>query len=421
MSDARFDIKLPDPYKEKWREAYRADKDDSPRLSSYQSPNGEPVPFIYKSLDFSGGQSVDTAEYPFFGLWSNEALNQKPQTITVHGYLRGEYYLQQRIAFLDALMIPTSDETPGFFDHPLWGRFKVVVDTYSIAEAANENGQCELTLNLKRAGVSSEARTLELNPQDLAKPEDAANIASKFFAKINADYRTLMQGFGVIKTQLLAITGVLQLPQNMLNGITNEVTGIANLIAQGVQSPMLLSQALVNSIFSISAAVISIKESAETTSKYFSEQNNQKNAVLNFLSASNWTLPVETATVRQEETKRASENLYRAVSLCGAASVLMSMENVTRGQMGRYWAMYCKLENNVDLEDPDMYSAFVEMRSALSVKLRQSNMSREQKKTFEKPVPLVFLSHYLNCDEEKIRTMNFIKDSFLISGETSYV
>jgi len=421
MSEPRFDIKLPDPYKEKWREAYRTDKDDSPRLSSYQSPNGEPIPFIYKSLDFSGGQSVDTAEYPFFGFWSNEALNQKPQTITVHGYLRGEYYLQQRIAFLDALMIPTSDNTPGFFDHPLWGRFKVVVDAYSVAESANENGQCEITLNLKRAGVSSEARTLELTPQELAKPEDAANTASKIFAKINADYRMLMQGFGVIKTQLLAITGVLQLPQNILNGITNEVTGIANLIAQGVQSPMLLSQALVNSIFSISAAVTSVKESAETANKYFSEQNNQKNAALNFLSASNWTLPVETATIRQEETKRASENLYRAVSLCGAASVLMAMENVTRGQMGRYWAMYCKLENSVDLEDPDMYSAFVEMRSALSAKLRQSNMSREQKKTFDKPVPLLFLSHYLDCDEKKIRAMNFIKDSFLISGETSYV
>ena len=111
----RFDISLPGLYDEEWRKAYRTEKDGIPRLSSYRAPDGKPIPFIYKNLDFSGGQSVDTAEYPFFGLWSNEALNQKPQTITVRGYLRGEYYPQPRAALLDALTVPTSDDFPGFF------------------------------------------------------------------------------------------------------------------------------------------------------------------------------------------------------------------------------------------------------------------------------------------------------------------
>jgi prophage DNA circulation protein len=421
MSEARFDISLPSPYKEKWREAYRADKEDNPRLSSYQSPNGEPIPFIYKSLDFSGGQSVDTAEYPFFGLWSNEALNQKTQTITVHGYLRGEYYLQQRADFLDALMIPTSDDTPGFFDHPLWGRFKVVVESYNITESANENGQCELTLTLKRAGVSLESRAQGLKPQYLVKPKDTAGIAAGIFAKNNADYKTLLQGFGVIKTQLLAITGALQLPRNIINGITNEITGIANLIAQGVQSPILLAQALVNAVFSIAAAVVSVEESPQAAGKYLSGQNNKKAAALNFLSAGTWTLPIEAATVRQDETKRASENLYRAVSLCAAAEIIMSMEDATRGQMDGYWALYTKLENSISLEDPDMYEAIVEMRSALSENLRQSNISHELKKTLERPVPLLFLSHYLNCDEDQLRILNAIEDSLLVSGEVIYV
>jgi prophage DNA circulation protein len=421
MSEARFDIALPAPYKDKWREAYRADKDDNPRLSSYQAPDGRPVPFIYKSLDFSGGQAIDTAEYPFFGLWSNEALNQKTQAITVHGYLRGEHYLLQRTVLLDALMVSTSDDAPGFFDHPLWGRFKVVVESYNVTESANENGQCELTLTFKRAGVSLENRARELSPYDFFKPEKTARTACGIFAKINANYKTLLQGFGFIKTQLLTITGILQLPQTILNGITNEITSITNLISQGIQSPMLLAQTLVNSVFSIAAAVVSIEESASTTVKYFSDRNNKKNAALNFLTARNWTLPFEAVTVQQEETKKSVENLYRTVSLCAAAEIMMSMKNVNRSQIDGYWALYIKLENAISLEEPDIYKTIVEMRSALSVKLRQNDITHELKKTLEKPVPLLFLSHYLGCDGDQLRTMNFIEDSFLISGEVSYV
>jgi len=422
MSEARFDIKLPTPYKDKWREAYRADKDDAPRLSSYQAPNGKPIPFIYKSIEFSGGQSVDTAEYPFDGLWSNEALNQKPQSITVHGYLRGEYYLQQRMDFLNALMVRTSDDEPGFFDHPLWGRFKVVVDNYNVSESANENGQCELTLTLKRAGVSLENRALELSPQELAKPEDVALTAVEIFTKTYFDPQMLLQVFGAIKARLLAITGILQLPQNILNGITNEITGITNLIAQGVQTPMQLAQAFVNVGFSIAAAVISIGESAQTVGIYFSGRNNKKKSVLEFLSASTWTLPIEAVTIMQNKTKEASENLYRTVSLCVAAEILMSMDdNTTHDQMIGYWSLYTKLENSINLEDPDMYEAVVNMRSALSLKLRQSDMNRELKKTIEKPVPLLFLSHYLGCDEDQLRILNFIEDSLLVSGDVSYV
>jgi len=421
MSEARFDIALPTPYKDKWREAYRSDTDDNPRFSSYQPPEGEPIPFIYKSIEFSGGQSVDTAEYPFNGLWSNEALNPKPQSITVHGFLRGEYYLQQRAVFLAALMIRTSDDSPGFFDHPLWGRFKVVVFNYNIFEAANENGQCELTLTLKRAGVSLKSRASRLNSQKFVKPLDKALFITKIFAKINADHKTLLKVFGVIKTHLLTIIAVMQFPQNLLNGITNEITGIANLIAQGVQSPMLLAQAFVNAAFSIAAAVISIGESAQAVEKYFSGQNTKKIAVLNFLSASTWTLPIEPATERQFETIEESENLYRAISLCVATEILMSMEDVTHEQIDGYWVLYTKLENSINQEDPDMYESIVEMRTTLSVKLRQSDINRELKKKIEKPLPLLFLSHYLDCNEDKLRTMNRIEDSFLISGELSYV
>jgi len=421
MSEARFDISLPTLYREKWREAYRSDKDDSPRFSSYQAPDRAPIPFIYKSLDFSGGQSVDTAEYPFFGLWSNETLNKKTQSITVHGYLRGEYYLQQRADFLAALMVTTSDDAPGFFDHPLWGRFKVIVENYNVTEAADANGQCEISLTFKRAGVSLEARAGALIPHDLSKPEDAANAAVKIFAKINSASTILLKGFGVIKSLLLSITGTLQLPQSILNGIVNEIIGIENLTAQGIQTPVLFAQALVNSAFAIAAGAFSIKESAQASGEYFGAQNSKRKTLLNFLSAEKMTLPIETATVQQEETKKATENLYRTISLCAAAKIMGEMEEASRDQMDGYWALYCKLENSINLENPDVYKAVVEMRSILSSKLRQSAMNRELKKKIERPVPLLFLSHYLGCDEERLRAMNVIEDSFLISGEVSYV
>jgi prophage DNA circulation protein len=129
-----FDPALPRPYKENWREAYRYDKDDSPRLSAYQAPDGNPVPFVLDSVRLSGGQSVDTAEYPFFGLWSNTPLNEKPHAITVHGFIRGDAYIKNRNALIEALRMRTDDDTPGFLDMPLWGRFPVVVVSYDVEE-----------------------------------------------------------------------------------------------------------------------------------------------------------------------------------------------------------------------------------------------------------------------------------------------
>jgi prophage DNA circulation protein len=421
MSEPLFDISLPSPYSHRWREAYRYYKDDSPRLSSYQAPDGEPIPFIYKDINFSGGQAVDTAEYPFFGLWSNEALNQKTQSITVHGFLRGDFYIQQRTAFLDALMVPTSDDYPGFFDHPLWGRFKVVVENYNIQEAANENGQCEISLTLKRAGVSLDTRATVLSPADFIRPKDVALIAVEEFASTELDSPTLLNAFGQIKGLLLKGIGRIQAAQTRLNSLTNEITSISNLIAQGVQSPMLLAQALVNAVIAVADAAISIGESAGTVRRYFFGSDNRKAAVLNFLSASSWTLLIDTYTVRQSETKSATENLYRTVCLCASAELLAQMENATVNEMCGYWALYTRLENSVSLENPDIYQAVTEMRAMLSQKLRTTAMSSELKKNIQRPVPLLFLSHYLGCDDEKLRAMNLIEDSLLVSGEVAYV
>jgi hypothetical protein len=119
---ARFNASLPTPYEENWREAYRADSGDSPRTASYQAPGGEAIPFIQKSFRFSGGQSQDTAEYPFGGLWSNEYLNEKPQSLTVEGYLRGPAYIAQRNKLIGR---------PGPYPGACSGKFTTTEKVYS--------------------------------------------------------------------------------------------------------------------------------------------------------------------------------------------------------------------------------------------------------------------------------------------------
>jgi hypothetical protein len=64
---AGFDPAPPSPYSGNWTEAARADGEGSPRFTAYQTPGGTPVPFIQESFNFRGGQSLDTAEYPFHG------------------------------------------------------------------------------------------------------------------------------------------------------------------------------------------------------------------------------------------------------------------------------------------------------------------------------------------------------------------
>jgi prophage DNA circulation protein len=276
----KFDTSLPTLYNENWKEAYRSDETDSPRLSTYQAPNGKPIPFIYKSIRFSGGQSVDTAEYPFWGLWSNEALNEKPQMLNVQGFLRGAYYLQQRTALVDALRAHTSDETPGFLDLPLWGRFPIVVVDYGVEENVDEGGQCAVSLTLTRAGVPVEERAKVLEPVDFTKPEAVAAVAQKRFSTLEADTPTLLSGFRKIKEKLQAALGRVHETQIKIyattNEINNEINGISNLIAQGISAPGELAQTFVNAAFSFVNGIIKIAETPENITEFFMQRNNKK-------------------------------------------------------------------------------------------------------------------------------------------------
>jgi hypothetical protein len=422
-----FDPALPKPYKENWREAYRYDEDDSPRLSTYQPPEGEPVPFVFDSFRLSGGQSVDTAEYPFFGFWSNTPLNEKPQAITVNGFIRGDAYIKNRNAFIEAARVKTGDDNPGFLDLPLWGRFPVVVISHDVEEKGQQNGQCSISLTLTRAGVTVEERWKfegEFEGKTAAAAgelEDAAVDEFDKKLKGSADPETLAGAFGRFKGLLAGAVGRVQGAASALNAMTNEAAGISNLIAQGVRAPRELAQALFSAADSIAAGIQEITNSAGDTAAYFTTRDNTRNALINFLSGGGYRLDVEAVTVKQVITKTASENLYRTMSLCAAGQLLVQLGSPSYQQALNFWTLYERLEASIDQTDPAIYRAIRDMRIAAARELAARSLDTELSRYISAPAPLLYLAHYLGCDNEKLRQLNKPADSFVMRGNVSYV
>jgi hypothetical protein len=430
MSDIRSPAVLPGPYKENWREAYRHDKDDTPRLSTYQAPEGDPVPFVFDSVRLSGGQSVDTAEYPFFGLWSITPLNEKPQAITVNGFVRGDAYIKNRNALIEALRITTDDDNPGFIDLPLWGRFPVVVVSYDVEEKGKENGQCSVSLTVTRAGVTTEERRefagggFEFYKKTEAEAEKLKDAAVDRFDKAladNTDTAAMAGGFARFTTSLLGIIGRLQGAESALNAMTGKVVGITSLIAQGVRAPRALAQALFSAASGIIAGAMEIKNSGADTYNYFGSLDNMGNMLLQFFSAGNYRLDTEAVTVKQVITQEAAENLYRTVALCAAAQILVQLEDPTYQQVKSYWALYEKLEAGVDHADPAVYRAIQDLRIAAARELAARRLDTELTRYINAPSPLLYLAHYLGCDNEKLRKLNRPADSFVMRGDVIYV
>jgi len=443
-AEQRFDAALPAPYKEKWREAYRADSSESPRAASYQAPGGEAVPFIQKSFRFSGGQSKDTAEYPFGGLWSNEYLNEKPQSLTVDGYLRGPDYITRRNKLIEALRVPTGDDNPGYIDLPFWGRFPVVVsDSYEISETADEQGQCAVTVSFTRAGVSIDDRMDELPPasEELENAAEKLKIAAidGFEARLKGrmDIKALMAAFGKFKNILLGILGRIQGAQAFLNAMTNEALGIMSLINRGISLPREYAQALLNAATSIAGGIFEIKNSAALYGRDISgvastnasasaapslpPPDNAGNVLINFLSADTYTLSEETATPSQEATETAAENLYRTTAFLVSAQIIANMDFLSYKKASGYWRLLEKLEESIDRENPAVYAAMQAVHNALSRELSGREISRETSRDIPAPVPLLYLAHRLGCGEDRLRELNSVADSFVIEGDVSYV
>lgn len=441
-----FDPSLPRTYSDSWREAY-GQGTDTPRLSSYQAPDGEPVVFAYDSISLGGGQNIDTVEYPF-GFWSNTKLGDKTHTIRIKGHVIGEDYIKQRSVLVAAFQVPTDDDTPGFLDLPLWGRFKVVVETWNVDEEKQKNGMSEISLELKRAGYSDTKR-LDTAIANLSKQNvDSAvsnlkKVSVASFAKTiekAKDTNMLASGFGKLTKALANIVGRIQGASSVMNSMVSKINSVTSLIAQGIRAPKELAQAFVSAVYGIVSGVLEIKNATDETASYFMGsddedsdsgdsvmekfiQRNEKNVVMNFLTASNYELSDEAITEQQWNTKKAVENLYRIAAFGAVAQLFVKIDPDTQSfdKQSGLWTLFEKLEESIDKENPDVYAAVEETRIACAETLLTYSYDRELKRHIRQSMPLLPLALYLGCDAEKIRSLNAVADSFLIEGDVIYV
>lgn len=441
-----FDPSLPRTYSDSWREAY-GQGTDTPRLSSYQAPDGEPVVFVYDSISLGGGQNIDTVEYPF-GFWSNTKLGDKTHTIRIKGHVIGEDYIKQRSVLVAAFQVPTDDDTPGFLDLPLWGRFKVVVETWNVDEEKQKNGMSEISLELKRAGYSDTKR-LDTAIANLSKQNvDSAvsnlkKVSVASFAKTiekAKDTNMLASGFENLAKALANIVGRIQGASSVMNSMVSKINSVTSLIAQGIRAPKELAQAFVSAVYGIVSGVLEIKNAADETASYFMGsddedsdsgdsvmekfiQRNEKNVVMNFLTASNYELSDEAITEQQWNTIKAVENLYRMTAFGAVAQLFVKIDPDTQSfdKQSGLWTLFEFLEESIDKENPDVYAAVEETRIACAETLLTYSYDRELKRHIRQSMPLLPLALYLGCDAEKIRRLNEVADSFLIEGDVIYV
>ena len=86
-----------------------------------------------------------------------------------------------------------------------------------------------------------------------------------------------------------------------------------------------------------------------------------------------------------------------------------------------YWKLLAKLESSIDGENPAVHAALANMRIALSQKLSGRTLRSELARSFDVPLPLLHIALLLGCDENKIRELNAVADSFAIEGDILYV
>jgi hypothetical protein len=124
---------------------------------------------------------------------------------------------------------------------------------------------------------------------------------------------------------------------------------------------------------------------------------------------------------RQEATKTAVENLYRTTAFLTSARIISNMNSLTYKKAEGYWRLLKKLEESINRENPAVYAAIQDVHTALSRELSRRELSREMIRSVSNASPLLYLAYYLGCDEDKIRELNAIADSFVIEGDIIYV
>lgn len=422
-----FKPSIPRAYSDSWREAYH--EEDGARLSTYQAPNGDPVSFSLDTMRISGGQSLDTAEYPW-GFWGSTILNEAVQEISIEGFIIGEKYIAARDKMIEALRVVTDDDNAGYLDLPLWGRFPVIVKSWSVNEAGRENGKTNLSIEFIRAGVSDDERAVNIRKKLARKDvktlsEELSAVAVESFEKKlegSIDTDTLQAGFSRITKTLSEIVGRVQGAKRVMNAMASKVNSITNLIAQGVRSPLELAQAVTGAVSSVIAGIIDIKNGITDVENMFSKRN-ANNALMQFLTADKYEIDTESVTDAQQRTKESMESFYIIIAFSSASYLMteLSGSGATYDRQIGHWKLLERLEGSIDKEDTEIYKAVEKLKVECARELLDAGASRDLVKNIKDAMPILSLSLLLGCDEERLREMNVIEDSFLIKGDVMYV
>lgn len=326
-----------------------------------------------------------------------------------------------------------------------------MVTDWRIGEDGEKAGECDLSLTFRRAGVSESKRLSSSN----LKVIDISSLTSRlqsaavedFVGKVSSklDTETLTSGFEKFKTSLISATGRIQGVKSKLNEITKKCNTITNLIAQGIKTPRELALSLVSAFSGIVSGLMEIQTTFESYASWndtisdgnsssdtetserstiakLAIRNNPVAITRHFLSsAADTTLDLECVTEEQQNTKKELENLNRTLSFCAAAEILCEFDTGTYQNQQGLWSLLEKLEDSLDLENSDVYTAVENIRIAAAQTLLERNAKMELSKNILSATPLLALSQILGCDAEKIRKMNSVYDSFLMSGEVKYV
>jgi prophage DNA circulation protein len=434
-SAVSFDASLPAPYAEDIRGGIEAVNKEGFGAASYQAPAAaEALPFILSKVTVSGGTNVDTVEYPFYGGWSSEALNESPQSIKVEGYISGADLIKRRNALIEAFRKKTTDDAPGYISLPSWGRFPVLVPTWDVEEELNNQGRFGISITFTRAGLSEAARQIAALPSGkslaaslAAQSAAAVDVFEAALPEENLSPSTMAAGFGALSIKLLTAVGRIQGLQTELNSMTNRVLGIMSLVEQSISAPRTLATALFSAVAAIASGALGI---AGEIASYFEtdtgrkegEDRNVRNVVAAFLADSSYLLAVPIATARDLTTRTAIQSLYRAGAFYGAASLLPSIGGISHDRTREDFALLMLLEESIDRDDPSLAAACTDLRISVAMELEALELYRERTLAVSSPMPALALAAELGIPYDRFMSLNnSVEDEFLLRGSLTYV
>lgn len=414
------------PNSPSWREAYEIQ-----RLVKYEAPNMDAVSFLYDSFSVSGGQSIDNSGLANWGFWYNTAINENTTKIRVTGFLRDEEYLNAKIDLINAFKIKTDDDNPAYIFLPLYPRLKVSLERWNIDEAANENGQCKIELNLNICAEKKELNISSSIDIETAK-ENLKQISNKNLEKnleSNFNYDTFIKSINSFTSKMSNIIGMVQGKADYINDMARAVNSISTTIAQGVRTPSVFAEAIQNVAGSISNAVIEIKQAAnESVNSVINTirsiipselaKNNEKKVLLQFLNFTNYDTTADAVSFNEINTAKESDNFMKITAVIVAADLIVQADE-NKEKIKNYLELYTKLEKSINRDNYQLNNALIDLKISVVEELNKKELADVRKIKFNKNLTLLNAEYFLNS--YSLRDLNFIEDSFILPKEISYV